>query len=44
MSFKAGVLVFVGLKKVLFRPWPGPKSVAKKNAVAKKTASKKGGV
>jgi hypothetical protein len=47
-SFKAGVLVFVGLKNVLFRPWPGPKSVAKpmakKNTVAKKTASKKRGV
>jgi hypothetical protein len=47
-SFKAGVLVFVGLKNVLFRPWPKPapaaKPVAKKNAVAKKTASKKRGV
>jgi hypothetical protein len=47
-AFKAGVLVFVGLKKVLFRAWPKPepvaKPVAKKNAVAKKTASKKGRV
>lgn len=50
-AFKAGVLVFVGLKKVLFRAWPKPepvaKPVAKKNAIAKKTkktASKKGRV
>ena len=44
-SFKAGVLVFVGLKKVLFRPWPKPapvaKPVAKKNAVAKSTKTTK---
>jgi len=49
-SFKAGVLVFVGLQDVLFRPWPKPAPVAKKNAGAKNagakktTASKKGRV
>ncbi|MBK9266379.1 MAG: AAA family ATPase [Polyangiaceae bacterium] len=36
-ELKAGVLVFVGLKDVFFRPWPRPA----KKAAAKKAAAKK---
>ncbi len=38
-ELKAGVLVFVGLKKVLFRAWPRPEKPAK--IKMKKTAAKK---
>jgi len=38
-ELKAGMIVFVGLKKVEFRPWP-PEPKATKKAAAKKRAAR----
>lgn len=40
-ELKAGMLVFVGAKKVLFRPWPAPTALPGKPPQARRKAAKK---